>query len=156
DIDFQTLSTLYQQEKKEKEALKVELMKMQLQLQKFAQMVFGSKSERFIPNPAQLTLDISAEKINPVCNIAEAKKVEYVKTTGPKKRNLSELGAYLEGLPHVYETREPQDKPEGAEKIGEDSYKMLEHTPGKLFVRVITTPKYKIPQADDTVTTIIA
>ena len=49
DIDFQTLSTLYRQEKKEKEALKVELMKMQLQLQKFAQMVFGSKSERFIP-----------------------------------------------------------------------------------------------------------
>ena len=156
DIDFQTLSTLYRQEKKEKEALKVELMKMQLQLQKFAQMVFGSKSERFIPNPAQLTLDISAEKINPACNIAEAKKVEYVKPGNPKKRDITELGAYLEGLPHVYETREPENKPEGAVKISEDSYKILEHTPGKLFVRVIITPKYKIPQVDDTVTTIIA
>ena len=153
DIDFQTL---YEREKKEKEELKVELMKMQLQLQKFAQMVFGSKSERFVPNPAQLTLDIGAEKIDPACNIAEAKKVEYVKAGSPRKRNLSELGAYMEGLPHVYETREPENKPEGAEKIGEDSYKMLEHTPGKLFVRVIITPKYKIPQTDDTVTTIIA
>lgn len=163
DIDFQSLHRLYLQEKKEKEQLKEEVMKMQLQLQKFAQMIFGSKSERFIPNPAQLTLDINAEAINPVCNIGQAQKVEYVKTSQPKKRNLSELGAYLEGLPHVYETREPENKPEGAIKIGEDRYEMLEHTPGKLFVRVIITPKYKVPVVDlpagkagDAVTKIIA
>lgn len=150
DIDFQTL---YQQEKKEKEELKVELMKMQLQLQKFSQMIFGSKTERFIPNPAQLTLDINAETADPLCNIGQAKKIEYVKTNQPKKRNLAELGGYMEGLPRIYETREPDNIPEDAEKIGEDRYEVLEYTPGKFFVRVIITPKYKVPGADDTTTT---
>ncbi len=154
--DLESLYSLYLQEKKEKEEIKVELMKMQLQLQKFAQMVFGSKSERFIPNPAQLTLDIKAETINPACNIAQAKKMEYVKTNPPKKRNLSELGAYLEDLPRIYETREPENIPSSAIKIGEDRQEMLEYTPGKLFVRVIIIPKYKIPDPGDDRITIIA
>jgi len=148
-LDFKSLYQLYEQEKKAKEELKVELMKMQLQLQKFAQMIFGSKSERFIPNPAQLTLNINAETVNPACNIGQAKKIEYVKTNQPKKRNLSELSAYLEDLPRIYETRQPDNIPEGSIKIGEDRYEMLEYTPGKLFVRVIITPKYKVPGADE-------
>lgn len=149
-MDFQSL---YQQEKKEKEELRVEVMKLQLQLQKFAQMVFGSKSERFIPNPAQLTLDIKTEAALSTCNIAKTKKIEYVKTNQPKKRDLSELGAYLEHLPRVYETREPENIPAGAIKIGEDQHEILEFTPGKLFVKVIVTPKYKLPCADDSDTT---
>ena len=152
-IDFQSL---YRQEKKEKEELKVELMKMQLQLQKFAQMIFGSKSERFIPNPAQLTLDINAETIHPACAMGQAKKIEYVKTNEPKKRNLTELGAYMNNLPRIYETRQPDHIPEGSVKIGEDTYEILEYTSGKFFVRVIVTPKYKVPGADDTSTQIIA
>lgn len=167
DIDFQSL---YLREKKEKEELKAELMKMQLQLQKFAQMIFGSKSERFtlpagrqVPDPAQLTLDIVAETVDPVCNMGQAKKVEYVKTNQSAKRNLSELSVYLKDLPRIYETREPDHKPENAVKIGEDRHEILEYTPGKLFVRVIITPKYKIPTPDvpagkagDTATKIIA
>jgi transposase len=146
NTDFQSL---YQQEKKEKEELKVEVMKLQLQLQKFAQMVFGSKSERFVPNPAQLTLDITTEASLSTCNIAAAKKIEYVKTHQPKKRDLSDLGAYLQHLPRVYETREPDNIPAGAIKIGEDQHEVLEFTPGKLFVKVIVTPKYKLPCGND-------
>jgi transposase len=148
-IDFKSLYQLYQQEKKEKDELKVELMKMQLQLQKFAQMVFGSKSERFIPNPAQLVLDIKAEIADPVCKIGQAQKIEYIKTNQPRKRDLSELSVYLKDLPRIYETREPENIPEGAIRIGEDTYEVLEYTPGKLFVKVIVTPKYKVPSAGD-------
>lgn len=148
-IDFKSLHQLYEKEKKQNDELKAELMKMQLQLQKFAQMVFGSKSERFIPNPAQLTLDITAETIHPVCNIAQSKKIEYIKTNQPKKRDLSELSVYLKDLPRIYETREPENIPPGAVKIGEDSYEILEYMPGKLFVKVIVTPKYKVPCTED-------
>lgn len=148
-IDFKSLYQLYEQEKKQKDELKAELMKMQLQLQKFAQMIFGSKSERFIANPAQLTLDINTENVNPACHIGQAKKIEYVKTNQPRKRNLTELSTYLEDLPRIYETRQPDNIPEGAVKIGEDSYEMLEYSPGILFVRVIITPKYKVPGGDD-------
>lgn len=149
-IDIQSLHILYQQEKKEKESLKAEVMKLQLQLHKLTQIVFGSKSERFIPNPAQLTLDIKTEEVPAVTNISQAKKIAYIKTGTPKKRDLSRLSAYMEHLDHVYETREPENLPEDAIKIGEEQHPILEHTPGKVFVRVIVIPKYKIPSADDT------
>jgi transposase len=146
-LDIQSLHSLYEQEKKEKESLKAEVMKLQLQLYKLTQIVFGSKSERFIPNPAQLTLDIKAEATPAACNISQAKKIEYVTTGTPKKRDLSGLSAYMEHLDHVYETREPEDLPQGAIKIGEEQHPILESTPGKVFVRVIVIPKYRMPSA---------
>jgi transposase len=156
-IDIQSLHTLYEQEKKEKESLKAEVMRLQLQLHKLTQIVFGAKSERFIPNPAQLTLDIKTETTPPICNISQAKKIEYIKTGTPKKRELSGLSAYMEHLEHVYETREPENVPEGAIKIGEEQHPILEHIAGKAFVRVIVIPKYKVPSTDDSdKTTIIA
>ena len=148
-IDNQSFHILYEQEKKEKESLKVEVMKLQLQLHKLTQIVFGGKSERFIPNPAQLTLDIKTEAVAATSNISQAKKIEYIKTGTPKKRDLSGLSLYMEHLDHVYETREPENLPEGAIKIGEEQHSILENTPGKVFVRVIVIPKYKIPSADD-------
>jgi len=148
-LDFQSLHTLYEQEKKEKESLKGEVMKLQLQLHKLTQIVFGSKSERFIPNTAQLTLDIKTEAVPAACHLSQAKKVEYVTTGSPKKRDITGLSAYMQHLDHVYETREPENLPEGAVKIGEEQHPILESTPGKVFVRVIVIPKYKLPCAAD-------
>jgi transposase len=145
--DIQSLHSLYQKEKKEKESLKVEVMKLQLQLHKLTQIVFGSKSERFIPNPAQLTLDIKTETAPAACDLLKTKKVEYVTTGTPKKRDLTGLSAYMEHLDHIYETREPENLPEGAVRIGEEQHSILESTPGKVFVRVIVIPKYKMPAA---------
>lgn len=155
NIDYKVL---YEAEKKENESLRMDAMNMQLYVRKLSQMVFGSKSERFIPNPAQLVLGYQTETAAPSCNLSGSVKVEYVKTAGtPKKqRVLSELGAYMEVLPHVYETREPENVPAGAEKIGEDRIESLELDPGRLFVKVVIIPKYKLPSEDDTVTTIVA
>src|SRR5664280_3033917 len=66
----------------------------------------------------------------------------------PKRQDLSGLSAYMEHLDHIYETREPENVPEGAIKIGEEQHLILEHTAGKAFVRVIVIPKYKVPSAD--------
>ncbi|MEO6355175.1 MAG: IS66 family transposase, partial [Ferruginibacter sp.] len=146
-IGIESFKSLYEQEKKEKELLKVEVMKLQIQLHKLTQIVFGGKSERFVPNPAQLTLGMEAETAAPCCNIAKAKKIEYVQTGTPKKRDLSELGVYMQHLDRVYETREPENLPAGAVKIGEERHEILEQTPGKTFVRVIVIPKYKVADA---------
>ena len=148
-INIESFKSLYEQEKKEKELLKAEVMKLQLQLHKLTQIVFGGKSERFVPNPAQLTLGIDAATAAPSCNIAQAKKIEYVQTSTPKKRDLSELGVYMQHLDRVYETREPENLPADAIKIGEEHHEILEQTPGKTFVRVIVIPKYKIADAAD-------
>lgn len=56
-IEIQSLQRLCEKGKNEEEALRIEVMKLQLQLHKPTQIVFGGKSERFVVNPAQLTLD---------------------------------------------------------------------------------------------------
>ncbi len=148
-IDIQSLQSLYEKEKNEKESLRMEVMKLQLQLHKLTQAFFGHKSERFVPNPGQLSLDIKTEESAPACKIGDAKKVEYVKTDSPKKRDLSELSIYMQHLDRVYETREPENIPEGAVKIGEEQHEIIETTPGKTFVRVIIIPKYKMASTVD-------
>lgn len=155
DIDKQVLLVYCRQLKQSHEALKEQYLKMEVMMHKMLQMAFGSKSERFIPNTAQLSLDIQIPQEPASCKIAEAKKVSYVKPAEPKKRDLSEMCKYLEKLPHVFETREPENIPAGAIKIGEEKHELLECTPGKLFVKVVVIPKYKIPASDNTTTTII-
>lgn len=117
---------------------------MQLQMKKFQQMLFGSKRDRFIDNPAQLMLGLEINEAYPSTSIGDATKVTYVKTDKKTRAAQASLHAYLEKLPRVYETREPARIPLGAEKIGEEQFESLEYTPGKLFVRVIITPRYKV------------
>lgn len=147
-IDFQSLNILYQKEKKEKEELKAEVLKLQLHLQKLVQMMYSGKSERFIPNPAQLTLDIIAETPAPSTDLSKAKKIEYIKTGESKKRNLPELQSYMQYLPHEYETIEPENIAEGAEKIGEDRHESIGYEAGRTFVKVTVIPKYKLVPQD--------
>ena len=135
---------LYEQVQKENQELKSELLKMQLQMKKFSQMLFSSKRDRFLENPAQLLLELNTVDAYPASSLSDAKKVSYVKADRKTRAEQSSLHNYLEKLPRVYETREPEHLPLGAEKIGEEQHEVLEYTPGKLFVRVIITPRYKI------------
>ncbi len=144
-MDFNSLHLLYEKEKKEKEELKSEVLKLQLHLQKLLQYVYGSKSERFVASPGQLSLELVTETPAPATDLSKAKKVEYIRTGQSKKRNLPELSTYLEYLPRVYETREPENIPAGAEKIGQEEHLVMESKPGEVFLRVIVIPKYKIP-----------
>lgn len=88
---------LFEQERKEKEALKLEMLKMQMQLQKFAQMMFGPSSERFKgkQNDPQLSLDISVEQSNVIVNKEELTEVKaHLKNAkGARKRQLDQLPA---------------------------------------------------------------
>lgn len=151
--DFRSLYSLYEKEKKEKEELKAEVLKLQLHLQKLVQHVYGSKSERFVANPSQLTLDIASETAAPATDLSRAKKVEYVKTGPSKKRDVPDLMNYVQYLDKVYETREPGNVPGDAIRIGEEQHVVIEHTPGKIFARIIVIPKYKIPSVDGSETT---
>ena len=148
-IDFKSLHSLYEKEKKQNEELQAEVLKLQLHLQKLVQHVYGSKSERFVANPSQLTLDIASETAAPATDLSKAKKVEYVKTGPSKKRDVPDLMKYVQYLDKVYETREPDNVPAGAIKIGEEQHVVIEHAPGKLFARIIVIPKYKIQSTDD-------
>lgn len=141
--------------KKQQEAMQNELLKVQVQLNKFAQMVFGKKGERYIANPGQLTLDLPADTVAPSCKLSDAKEITYTKSKKGGKRELGELGAYMKDLPHVYETKQPDFIPDGAVKIGEEKHETLEYTPGKAFVKVVVLPKYKVTSATDADRTLI-
>ncbi len=71
NIDYKQL---YEQERIKREALEAEVLKMKLHVQKLSQMIFGSKSERFIANPAQLSLDMLVDTAAPSTKLGTAKK----------------------------------------------------------------------------------
>src|ERR1035441_3397 len=148
--DLQTLNLLYQKEKKEKEELKAEVLKLQLHLQKLVQMMYSGKSERFVPPSSQLTLNIATETASPSTDLSKAKKIEYIKSGQSKPRELPELQNYMQYLPHEVETIEPENVPEGAEKIGEDRHESIEYVAGRTFVKVTIFPKYKLAQQSET------
>ncbi len=101
-------------------------------------MVFGSKSERFIPvDTSQLSLfgKIIAEK-------EEAYKKHIViyerkqKKKGKKKPVRSSIPAHF---PRVEEIIEPKHIEEGAVKIGEEVTELLEITPLSVFVGTVNS-----------------
>ena len=147
-IDSKYLQSLYEKEKKEKEEAQAEVLKLQFHLQQVLKHIYGSKSERFVSNPSQLTLDIVPETPAPATDLSKEKKIEYVRSGDIKKRNVPDLMKYIQYLDKVYETREPENIPANAIKIGEQEQVIIEHTPGKLFARIIVTPIYKIPVTD--------
>ncbi len=106
--DFQQL---YLQERTRRIELEAEIVKMKMQIQKFSQMIFGSKSERYIANPAQLSLDMAVDTDGPSTKLSDVKKVEYTSTKKPAPRTLDQMGCYLEGLPRIIEVREPKNCP---------------------------------------------
>ena len=154
-LDFQSLYILCEKGQKDNEELrknneelKGEVLKLQQYLQKALQVAYGGKSERFIPNPGQLVLDITAETPAPSSDLSKAKKIEYTRSGESKKRELPELQTYMQYLPHEYETIEPDNIPEGAQKIGEDRHESMEYIAGRIIIKVTIIPKYKLPVED--------
>ena len=86
-IDYKSL---YEQECAANNQLQIEFIQIKQQLDQLKKMIYGSRQERFIPtdiNPAQLSLGIQAEQIAG-CNIAEAKKITYIKANTTVEQNI--------------------------------------------------------------------
>jgi len=129
---------------------------LQQELAQLKKMIFGSKHERFIPsenNPSQLALGIEAEAVA-ACNIIDAKKIEYTRTTKDITEKKDHPGRYK--LPEHLERKEiiiePDQNTEGCKKIGEEVTEELEYEPGKLFVNRYVRPKYAKPDNGGIVT----
>ena len=129
---------------------------LQQELAQLKKMIFGSKHERFIPsenNPSQLALGIEAEAVA-ACNIIDAKKIEYTRTTKDITEKKDHPGRYK--LPEHLERKEiiiePDQNTEGCKKIGEEITEELEYEPGKLFVNKYVRPKYAKPDNGGIVT----
>lgn len=118
------------------------------ELDKLKRMIFGQKSERFIPEtPGQLRLDfdLDIEKQEEKKQATEA--ISYTRKKGEKTEIKGHSRMPLpEHLPRVEHVVGPKNIPEGSKKIGEEITEVLEYAPGKLFVNKYIRPKYALPK----------
>lgn len=114
------------------------------QLADLKRMIFGSKSERFIPtDEAQLNMFSELLPLE-----AKSTKIEIEAHTRIKEKQQPVRNLLPAHLPRVEEVIEPSDKEADSIKIGEEVTELLEYNPGKVFVRRIVRPKYKQAQSE--------
>ena len=143
-IDKQQFVSWEQYEKllSENEKLRSECEYLKQQLAELKRMIFGSKSERFIPtDDAQLSL-FGDNALTPAVADTETQEITYIRERQTKEKQQPVRTAIPSHLPRVEEVIEPNNVEEGAKKIGEEITEILEYNPAHIFVRKIVRPKY--------------
>jgi transposase len=128
--------------KSEYERLLADNKHLALQLAELKRLIFGSKSERFIPsesNQLGLFTEPAIEQ-----ETADVKQINYSRKDTKAKKHPIRL-PLASHLPRVEEIIEPENLAEGSVKIGEEITELLEYTPSKVYVRKIVRPKYALP-----------
>jgi transposase len=112
------------------------------QLDELKRMIFGSKSERFVPtDDAQLSLFEQEKKKEEV----KTEEISYTRQKAEKEKQKAIRAKIPAHLPRVEEVVEPENIEEGSKRIGEEVTEVLEYNPAKIFVRKIVRPKYAKP-----------
>lgn len=125
----------------ENKKLGQDLELLQFQFNQLQRMLFGVKSERFVPkDDALLTLPFQEEELA-ITEEEEIQneKISYERKVPQKKKPVRSL--IPAHLPRVEEVIEPPIE-EGAIKIGEEITEVMEYTPASIYVRKIIRPKY--------------
>jgi transposase len=135
---------LYEQQQQLNQEQQLQITTLQHQLSHSQKLIFGSKTEKFIPagqNPSQLTLAIHAEQTAQQ-NITTVQKISYTRVKTEVKPNhpgRHKLPDHLERRERVIE---PAADTTGLKRIGEEVTEELDYEPGKLFVNRYVRPKY--------------
>ena len=110
------------------------------QLSELKRMIFGSKSERFVPtDDSQLNLfDIEKQKVAEL----ETEEITYTRDKAQKEKKSAVRTKIPAHLPRIEETIEPDNIESNSKKIGEEITEILEYNPARVFVRKIIRPKY--------------
>jgi len=120
--------------------LQSSIVHLQNELSWFKRQLFGTKSERFIPNDHQIELDLDVGK-NTVQ--VDEQEISYTRKTVKKTsgHGRQEMPSHL---PYEDIVIEPQEEVKDSEKIGDEITWEYEYNPGTLFVRRYIRPKYSL------------
>ncbi|MCB9346401.1 MAG: hypothetical protein H6573_02680 [Lewinellaceae bacterium] len=121
--------------------LESELLELKQRLAWFERMMFGRKSERFVPAEeaeGQLRLAFAPEQAQEVEASVKQLIAAHERNAPPKKENAHKgRQPIAPHLPRVTEVLEPEEDTSGMKCIGEDISEVLEYEPGKVWVRRI-------------------
>jgi transposase len=144
------------------ESLQIKYEALMHDVAQLKKMVFGSKSERFIPTDdsklnLQLTLGLNAETIAQ-CKITDVTKYTVTRTKtevipNPPKAHPGRM-KLPDHLRREIVILQPEVDVRGLKKIGDEISEVLNYLPGELYVTQYIRPKYIIP-INDTNTTVI-
>ncbi|MBK8846970.1 MAG: transposase [Bacteroidetes bacterium] len=130
-LTYDQLLTQYQ-------ALQLQNEKLTFELDQLNRLIFGNKSERFVPvadtNQLQLALDIQAQETLPTVE-PRTKQITYTRTD-TKKSTAHQGRLYIPAhIPREIILLEPQESTEGCKKIGEEVTEELHIKPAIFFVK---------------------
>lgn len=121
---------------------------LQHQIDELKRMIYGVKSERFVPHhiPGMLTLPFGEAEPEPA--VVPPPLVRPV-AGHQRKRNSPKAAPHREPLPaHLrreIEIIQPDVIPQGAQQIGEEVTETLEFKQAEFYVKRIVRPKYALP-----------
>lgn len=127
------------------------LLSLQQQVQQYTRMIFGSKSERFIPtDKSQMAMALEGTE-----NPAPEPTIETITYTRKKSGEDEKPGhSRVElpaDLPREVQVIEPDQDITGWKKIGEEVSEFLAHRRGSWYVKRIVRPKYANPSGEGVV-----
>lgn len=142
----------------ERDTLQGVVEKMQGELRQLRRMLFGRKSERFIPSdPAQLKLDfegvaeLKQEREYAALQAATPTRHKEPAARGAKSTEERQRRIFSDHLERRDEIIEPEEIPAGGKRIGEEITELLEYKPGELYIRRLIRPKYALPHGEGVV-----
>lgn len=124
------------------EGLRAENQALRQELDQLKRLIFGSKSERFVPDQND------SSQLNIFGDLVEAteptikQEISYQRSNAKKHPGRS---AIPDHLPVEEIILEPEDKSEGMVKIGEEISETVEYTPASLIKKRVIRPKYAHP-----------
>lgn len=138
----------------EYQRLQQDYLLLKHQFEQLKRMIFGTKSERFVPDslPGQLSLDLNIEQ-------AEQAPVPTEKISYDRKKhrpiNITPHGRLPidASLPRRRFEIEPQEDTSGMKRMGEEITEELDYRPGSFWVNQYVRPKYAVPQPEPDSTT---
>ena len=131
--------------KKENREQHIEIAYLKQELAQLKRMIFGSKSERFIPDdPGQLSLGLDVEQKEN--EEQETEDIAYKRRKGKKKKDVPVRLPLPSHLHREVIEIEPDEDITGAKRIGVEVTELLEFEPGKFYVVAYNRPKYALPE----------
>ncbi len=133
------------------DALLIKYGQLEYEFDNLKRMVFGRKTERFIPKPenaTQLNMFAGEETETQDVEVVHKEVITYERKKAVAKPHpgRAELPPHF---PEEIEIIEPEEDTTGLIKIGEDRSEWIEYRAASLIKKVVIRPRYVRPQADE-------